>query len=102
MFGKRVTLTGAGLEHILLRHPELGRIQGLADMILMAVEMPELVVAGRHGEHIAAKRMGIAGFKGKYLVVAYDDGGEVKTAFVTGRIEKIVRRRVLWKRQSSK
>ncbi|MEA1870452.1 MAG: hypothetical protein U9N09_10020 [Euryarchaeota archaeon] len=36
--------------------------------------------------------------KAKYMVVIYEDGGEVITAFITSKIGKIIRRDVLWKR----
>lgn len=97
MFGTTVTLASPGLKHVLLPHPELRGIRKLENLIVSAVEAPEFVVSGRHGEHIAVRRVDVPRFEGKYLVVAYDEDGEVRTAFITGKIEKILRRPILWK-----
>ncbi len=85
------------VEHILRRHPELKNISELRNLIETVVETPELVVEGRHREHIAIKQLDRPPFEGKHLVVAYEENGQVKTAFATGRVDKILRRPVLWK-----
>lgn len=63
----------------------------------MAVEAPEFVVSGKQGEHIAVRRIDIPKLEGKYLVVVYDEDSEVRTAFVTGKVQKILERTILWK-----
>ena len=59
------------------------------------VEDPDYVILGAYGEHIAIRKYE----ESKYLVVPYTDGGEVKTAFITTKVNKMLtKRRLLWKR----
>ena len=95
--GNPVTFTNAGMDHIAKRHPELKNFD-LADKISITIESPDYVVQGKFGRYIAVRLEPMLLGKAKYMVVIYEDGGEVITAFMTSKIEKIVRRTVLWKR----
>ena len=95
--GNMVALTMSGMDHIAKRHPELKNFD-LANRIGIAVESPDYVVQGKFGRHIAVRSEPMMLGKAKYMVVIYEDGGEVITAFMTSKIGKIIRRNVLWKR----
>ena len=93
-----MVLSGEGLSHILLRHPELRMIRGLEDVLISAVKAPDFIVEGEHGEHIAVRHVPDLPLKAKFLIVAYDEGGEVRTAFVTSKPHKIAERGIIWRR----
>ena len=98
IFGNEVVLSPSVIQHILKRHPELKKIQNLEDGILLTVASPDFVFAGRYQENIAAKKVRTEAFKEKWIVVPYDEGGVVKTAFITSDVGRIKRGRVvLWK-----
>lgn len=69
----------------------------LENEIVKTVNAPDYVVRGRHGEHIAIRYIGITPYGAKYIIVPYDEGGEVRTAFITSDVDKILKRGVLWK-----
>ena len=83
VFHNNVSLTTDGLDHILLRHPELKRIPSLEDEIVKTINTPKYIVRGLHGEHIAIRNIGTTHYGPKHLVVPYDENGEVRTAFIT-------------------
>jgi hypothetical protein len=89
-----VTLSKEAVNHMMSRHIELSSISDLAGAIRNTVEEPDYVVLGLHGEHIAVRRYQTS----NYLVVPYREGGEVKTAFITSNMTKLLRREVIWKR----
>jgi hypothetical protein len=95
--GNPVALTNAGMDHIAKRHPELKNFD-LANKIGVAIESPDYVVQGKFGRHIAVRSEPMMLGKAKYMVVIYENGGEVITAFMTSKIGKIIRRNALWKR----
>jgi len=97
-FKNVVVLSSEGLSHILLRHPELRRVRDLEDVLMSAVEAPDFVIEGRHGEHIAVRYIPDLPLRAKFLTVAYNEGGEVRTAFVTSKPHKIKERGVIWSR----
>jgi len=99
VFHNNVSLTEDGLEHILLRHPELRRISNLESEIAKTINTPEYIVQGLHGEHIAIRNIGTTPYGPKHLVVPYDEAGEVRTAFITSDVDRILRRTVLWRQQ---
>jgi len=99
-FKNVVVLSNDGLSHILLRHPELGRVRDLEDVLMSAVKAPDFIVKGRYGEHIAVRYIPDFPLRAKFLIVAYDEGGEVRTAFVTSKPHKIREREVIWSRRS--
>ena len=97
VFHNNVSLTEDGLKHILLRHPELKKIPNLENEIVKTVNTPEYVVKGRHEEHIAIRYIGITPYGAKYIIVPYDEGDEVRTAFITSDVDRILRRGILWR-----
>ncbi len=96
--GKRVRVTPGAILHVQLRHPEVRGLKVLEDLIAEVIEDPDIVVKGKHGESIALRSLERLSGSAKYLVVPYDEGGEVKTAFITSQAERIMRREVLWRR----
>jgi len=66
-------------------------------MVLELKNLRVLVARGRHGEHIAIRYLGITPYGAKYIIVPYDEGGEVRTAFITSDVDRILKRRVLWR-----
>jgi hypothetical protein len=97
VFGKNVSLTSERLEHILLRHVEMKRVStNLTELIREAVEDPDCIILGVYDEHIA---IGFDGETKKHLMVPYDEDGEVKTAFISSKVDKLLtRRHMIWKR----
>jgi len=82
----------------LKRHPELKKLQNLEENILLTVASPDFVLGGRYEESIAVKKLKMGAFKGKWIVVPYEEGGGTKTAFIVSNVKKIKRGRVvLWK-----
>lgn len=74
-------------------------MSGLSDIVLDAVNDPEMILEGEEGEFLAVKE-----FKGKRLVVIYKEvtkeDGFIITAFITSEIEKVKKeRRMLWKKR---
>jgi len=75
------------------------KLLGLNENILLTIAYPDFVFAGRYGENIAVRKIEAGAFKGKWMMVPYEEGGMVKTAFIVSNVKKIIRRRVvLWKR----
>lgn len=67
--------------------------------VVTAVSEPDFVLAGKYGENIAVKRIVAGYFSGKWLLVPYQEGGDVSTVSATSQIEKMVGGRlILWKR----
>jgi len=83
----------------LVRHPELKRIRNLPNEIAETINRPEYIVRGLHGEHIAVRNIGLTLYGSKHLIVPYDEGGEVRTAFITSDVDRILKRRILWKQR---
>jgi len=98
-FENVVVLSSDGLSHILLRHPELRRVRDLEDVLMSTVKAPDFIVKGKHGEHIAVRYIPDFPLRAKFLIVAYNEGGEIRTAFVTSKPHKIKEREVIWSRQ---
>ena len=77
----------------------MAKLRDLHKSILLTITSPDFVLKGRYGENIAARRIGAGTFKGKWMMVPYEEGGRIKTAFIISNIEKIIRGRIaLWKR----
>jgi len=77
----------------------LRRIPNLHNKIAETINKPKLVIKGLHGEHIAVRNIGLTPYGPKHLIVPYDEGGEVRTAFITSDLDRILRREVLWRQQ---
>lgn len=95
VFGKNVTLSETRIGHILARHPEMNQIPELFKSLQRVLEEPDYVLLGHYGEHIAIRSHN----ETRFLIVPYIEEGEVKTAFITTKLEKILgKRQILWKR----
>lgn len=95
--GVLIRLTGERWLHITLGHPEL------ADYyyeILDTIENPEIIYEGDLGGKIALKSVGA----GKHLTVVYkelnDNDGFIITAYLTNKIQKFARKKVLWEQKN--
>lgn len=65
--------------------------------ILETIRDPESIYAGKIGEHIAIKNIK----NEKYMIVIYrelNNDGFVITAFITNRIKKFEKRRMIWEK----
>jgi len=80
--GVPIRLTDERWEHVLVGHPELA---GDRDSVLVAIEHPQSVIAGRDGVLLAIRPVNDR----KWIVVAYVEGGRtdgfVFTAHLTRR-----------------
>lgn len=80
--------------HIVERHPEMA---GHLDDVLLSVAAPEFVFKGGDGELLAAMRLN----ETKWIVAVYkeqDTDGFILTAYITGKTEKLFKRKVLWQK----
>lgn len=80
--------------HIIIGHPEL---IGHHDEVLKTIKDPEAIYAGKTGEYIAIKDIK----NEKYMIVIYKElinDGFVITAFITKRIKKFKKRRMIWEK----
>ena len=91
--GVKIRLTEERWFHITESHDYLS---GLSDVTLDAVNDPESIVKGKEDELIAIKR-----FNNKHIIVIYKEvtkeDGFIITAFITSGIEKIKKRKMIWK-----
>lgn len=92
--GVPIRLTEERWHHIVENHRELA---GLFEEVLRAVEDPDYIVEGWRGELLAVRKI-----TDKHLVVVYrelEKEGFIITAFLTKKIDRILRRGILWKKQ---
>jgi hypothetical protein len=100
IFGNEVTLDSQVVEHVLKRHPEMNKLRNLIENISLTIASPDFVIQGRYGGSIAARRIEAGVFMGKWIMVPYEEGGSVKTAFIASKVEKMLKRGiVLWTRR---
>jgi hypothetical protein len=95
VFRKKIRLTTERWTHIETRHPNL---QGWRARVLEAVETPDFVVAGTHGELLSVKAYPHLG-KTRFLVVVYRETGQdgfIITAVLTSNVRNLKKRGVLW------
>ncbi|MGH9922436.1 MAG: hypothetical protein ACRD38_06770, partial [Nitrososphaerales archaeon] len=92
-----IRLTEERWNHIIRRHKEL---KNYATNVILAVESPDLVIAGKVGELIAVKYFNE--IKPHYVIVAYretnDKDGFVITAHFISNIQDIRKRRIVWQK----
>ena len=90
-----IRLTKERWLHIADNHDYLA---GMADTVLETIAEPDIICKGDKDELIAAKK-----HNNKYIVVPYketnDKDGFVITAFITSKINKVVKLGVIWKKQ---
>jgi hypothetical protein len=94
--GVGIRLTEERWNHIVSRHKEL---KSYAPKVLLAVEKPDLIIAGKGGAYIAIKYF--RKIKPPYLIVAYREtsnvDGFIITAHFISNIRDVRRRRIVWK-----
>jgi hypothetical protein len=91
------------LRKILKDHPELGASEEYVNEVKRAIEDPDYIISGWFGEHLALRFCELAPHGPKYLCVVYREAngeGFVITTFFTSRLNKLLRRGVLWQRRS--
>lgn len=92
--GISIRLTNERWIHIIIGHPEL---IGYYFKILETISDPESIYEGKIGEYIAIKNIK----NEKYMIVIYSElnnDGFVITAFITKRIKKFEKRRMIWEK----
>ncbi|MBC7110260.1 MAG: hypothetical protein H5T46_04555 [Archaeoglobi archaeon] len=92
--GVLIRLTEERWFHIVENHDE---IAGLSDEILLTIEDPDFIVKGWIDELLAVRKI-----NSKYLIVVYkefEDDGFIVTAFITKKLDKVLRRGVIWQKK---
>ena len=92
--GVPIRLTEERWFHIVENHDELA---GLSDDVLIAVEDPDFIVRGWTDELLAVRKI-----NDKYLVVVYkelENDGFIITAFITKKVDKVLRRGIIWQKK---
>jgi len=92
--GKTVRLTDERWLHIVEGHPEMA---GHLHDVLLAVAAPDFILSGSSDELLAS----VYNRNDKLLIVVYkesDTDGFIITAFFTKRIDKALKRKILWRR----
>ena len=78
--------------HIVENHDELA---GLSDEVLLTVEDPDYIVKGWKDELLAVRK-----FVGdKVVYKKLENDGFIITAFLTKKVNKILRRGVIWQKK---
>ncbi len=103
-FKKRIHLTKVTwFDKILKDHPELGKRAEYVKEVKRTVQDPEYIISGWFGEYLALRFCKIAPRHPKYLCVVYREQnkeGFIITTFFISKPYKLLRRGVLWKKQS--
>ena len=92
--GVPIRLTEERWFHIVENHDELA---GLSDVVLATVEDPDFIVKGWSDELLAVRKI-----DDKYLVVVYrelENDGFIITAFITKKVDKVLRRGIIWQKK---
>lgn len=103
-FKRKIHLTKVTwLDKILKDHPELSTKEEYVNEVKRTIEDPDYIVSGWFGEYLALRFCEAAPKRPKYLCVVYRElnkEGFVITAFFISKPYKLLRRGVLWKKQS--
>lgn len=82
--------------HIIENHDDLA---GRISEVLETVAEPDIIAQGIKGEYLAVKKS-----DKKWLVVVYKEidnkDGFIITAFITSRIHYLLKKEIVWKKQS--
>ena len=92
--GVPIRLTEERWFHIVENHDELA---GLSDEVLLTIEDPDFIVKGWTDELLAVRKI-----NDKYLVAVYKEVGNdgfIITAFITKKVDKVLRRGVIWQKK---
>lgn len=102
--GKVIRLTSkVWCEKILVEHPEFSVVPEYAEELRKVIEDPEYIIKGWHDENLALRWCEIAPNSPKYLCVVYREyatEGFMITAFFISRYGKLLRRNIIWRRQT--
>jgi len=102
--GKSIRLTAKiWSEKILVEHPEFCALPEYAEEIRKAIEDPEYIIKGWQDEKLVLRWCKIAPIGPKYLCVVYREyanEGFVITTFFISRYGKLLRREVIWRKQT--
>jgi len=97
---KKIKLTAERWFHIIESHDYMA---GYFHDVLETINNPEYVIAGKKEELLATKFYEKTHISSKYLIVVYKETnkeGFVITAFMTSKIDNILKRRgILWRRR---
>jgi hypothetical protein len=97
--GVRVRLTHERWSHIVESHDYLA---GRLDLVVETMSDPDCVVTGVKDELLAVKRYyDETAIGAKHVVVAYKEQGQdgfIITAFMTSKIDKLLKRGVQWQK----
>lgn len=102
MSGKLIRLSEVSwFEKILQDHPEFKTRSDYLQEVKKTIQEPEYLVMGWAGEYLALRYSEIAPMGPKHLCVIYreaDGGGFVITTFFISKIQKLLRRGVIWRK----
>jgi len=97
--GIPVRLTSERWTHITSSHTDMNDNK---DLLLKTVENPDMILKGVDGELRAVRFYQKTHLGPKYLMVAYNElsygAGFIITAYKTSKVDKIVKRGVIWKK----
>lgn len=97
--GVPVRLTEERREHIVASHEDM---DNNTDLLLKTIEDPDMILKGVSNELRATKFFQKTHLGSRYLVVAYKElnieDGFIITAYKTSKIDKIVKRGIIWKK----
>ena len=100
--GFAIKLTKERWNHIITSHIDMTDNR---DLLLKTVEDPDMILKGVSDEVRAVRFFKETHFGPRYLMAAYKEissgGGFIITAYKTTKVDKIVKRGVLWQRQKS-
>ena len=99
--GQKIRLTEERWSHIVESHDYMA---GNKDMIFETLENPDIIVGGEKDEFIAVKHYKKTSISEKHCIVVYkeaENNGFVITAFMTSKPEKITKKGIIWKKQST-
>jgi hypothetical protein len=89
---KIIRLTDERWAHITDEHCELA---GMRAEVLETIASPDKIVSGGNGELLAVKELPAS----KFLIVVYrehDKDGFIITAFLTSKVQSVLRRKQVW------
>ena len=97
--GVSIRLTSERWTHITTSHTDMNDNK---DLLFKTVENPDMILKGVNGELRAVRFYQKTHLGPKYLMVAYKElsygEGFIITAYKTSKVDKIVKRGVIWKK----
>ena len=94
-----IRLTSERWTHITTSHTDMNDNK---DLLFKTVETPDMILKGVNGELRAVRFYQKTHLGPKYLMVAYKElsygGGFIITAYKTSKVDKIVKRGVIWEK----